>query len=130
MQGSVLLLADVFENFRTTCLDAYHLDPAWYYTASGLAWDAMLKLTDVRLELLKDIDMHPFFERGIRGGLSQCSVRYSAANNKYMDEGYDPSKPDKLLMYFDINNLYGAAMMQSPPCGDFEWVHPSRLDTV
>ena len=56
MQGDILLLADVFENFRTTCLDAYHLDPAW--TAPGLAWDAMLKLTNVRLELLKDIDMH------------------------------------------------------------------------
>jgi len=75
MQGDVLLLADVSENFRTTCLDAYNLDPAWYYTPPGLAWDAMLKLTDVRLVLLKDIDMHLLFERGIRGGLSQCSVR-------------------------------------------------------
>jgi len=95
-----------------------------------MAWEAMLKLTDVRLELLKDIDMHLFFERDIRGGLSQCSVGYSAANNKYMNEGYDPSKPDKFLMYFDINNLYGAAMMQSLPCSDFELVNPSRLDTV
>jgi len=84
----------------------------------------MLKLTDVRLELLKDIDMHPFFERGIRGGLSQCSVRYSAANNKYMDEGYDPSKPDKFLLYFDINNLCGAAMMQSLPYGDLNGCIP------
>ena len=53
----VLLLADVFEEFRNVCLDNYQLDPAWYYTSPGLAWDACLKMTGVKLELLHDQDI-------------------------------------------------------------------------
>ena len=53
----VLQLADVFENFSDICLENYKLDPAWYYTSPGLAWDAMLKITGVSLEFLRDINM-------------------------------------------------------------------------
>ena len=74
----VLLLADVFENFRNTCLTSYDLDPAYYYTLPWYTWDAMLKYTQVRLELLSDIDQIMFVERGIRGGLSQCSSRWKS----------------------------------------------------
>ena len=72
----VLLLADVFENFRNICLENYELDPAHYYTAPGLAWDAALKVTGVNLELLSDIDMLLMVEKGIRGGVSMISNRY------------------------------------------------------
>ena len=66
----VLLLADVFENFRDICIKNYKLDPAHYYTAPGLAWDATLKVTEVELEVLSDPDMLLMVEKGIREGIS------------------------------------------------------------
>ena len=74
LQSDVLLLADVFENFRDLCMKNYGLDPAWYYTSPGLSWDAGHKKTGVKLELLTDPDMLLFFEKGIRGGVSMIST--------------------------------------------------------
>ncbi|XP_074035421.1 uncharacterized protein [Leptinotarsa decemlineata] len=71
MKTDILLLADVFEQFRGSCLRTHNLDPAHYFTLPGLTWDEMLKYTKVELELLTDPDMFLFVERGIRGGLSQ-----------------------------------------------------------
>ena len=123
LKTDVLLLADVFENFRENCLKYYRLDPAHYYTSPGLAWDAMLKMTKIELELITDIDMQLFIEKGLRGGISYIAHRYAKANNKYLPD-YNPEKEDSYLMYLDANNLYGWAMSQPLPTGDFKWLNP------
>lgn len=117
----VLLLTDIFTNFRDVCLKIYGLDCCHYYTTPGVTLDAALKCLGVELELLTDYNMHSFIKRGIRGGITQCSHRHSVANNKYMDE-YDSNKPSTYLMYLDVNNLYGWAMSQPLPYGGFKWV--------
>ncbi|XP_022809570.1 uncharacterized protein LOC111346556 [Stylophora pistillata] len=120
-RSDVLLLADVFENFRKLCKKNYDLDPCWYFTAPGLAWDACLKLTKIKLELLSDIDMLHMFEAGIRCGISMISTRHAKANNKYMGERFDPSQPSKFITYLDANNLYGWVMSKSLPTRGFKW---------
>ena len=88
VQSDTLLLADVFENFRNKCIEIYELDPAHFLSAPGLAWQACLKKTKVKLELLTDIDMLLMVEKGTRGGVCLAVHRYAKANNKYM-KNYD-----------------------------------------
>lgn len=130
LKTDVLLLADIFENFRDNCIKLYELDPAHYYTLPGYSWDCMLKHTKVAIELLTDIDMLLFVERGLRGGISQCSNRYSEANNQYMGTDFDVSKPTKYLMYFDVNNLYGWAMTQPLPISNFTWISTDKYPNL
>ena len=121
-------MADVFENFRDICVKNYNLDPAHYYTVPGLAWDAALKVTNVELELLSDMDMLLMVEKGIRGGVSMISNRYGKSNNQYMDDRYDASKPTKYITYLDANNLYGWAMSKPLPTHGFKWMELSELE--
>ena len=113
-----LLLADVYENFRKVCQEKYGLDPAHYYSAPGLSWDALLKKTGVELDLLTDLDMHLFIERGMRGGISMVSKSYAKANNPLV-EGYNPGEPTNYITYLDANNLYGWAMSLPLPKSGF-----------
>ena len=107
LKTDVILLANVFEEFRKFCLKNYGLDPAHFYTAPGLAWKACLKKTRIRLELLLDPDMLLMFERGIRGGITQSVNRWAKANNPYMGKEFDPNEKTKYLQCLDANNLYG-----------------------
>ena len=125
----VLLLADVFENFRDLCLKNYGLDPVYYYTTPGLAWDACLKMTNIQLELLSDVNMLLMFEKGIRGGISIISNRYGEANNKYMKK-FNKKKLNKFLMYLDANNLYGWAMSQKLPTHGFKWLSSGEMEKL
>ena len=127
LKSDVLLLADVFEEFRNVCMENYSLDPAWYYTSPGLSWDALLKHSGVSLELLTDPDILLLFEKGIRGGISMIPNRYGKANNKYMGDSFDPSQPSKFIAYLDANNLYGWAMMKPLPVGNFKWMDEKEL---
>ena len=124
--SDVLLLADVMESFRKLCEKHYELDPAHFFTTPGLAWDAMLKMTDVKLELLGDIDQLLMIEKGIRGGNSNVFKRFAKANNKFM-KNFNPAKKSKFLVYLDANNLYGWAMSQPLPVGDFAWMRREEL---
>ena len=126
--SDVLILADVFENFRDVCNENYGLDPAHYLTEPGLAWDAALKLTKIELELISDYDMLLMIKKGTRGGISMISNRYGVANNKYMGDSYDPSKESTYIQYLDANNLYGWAMSKPLPTQEFEWMSESELD--
>ena len=129
LKSDILLLADVFENFRKTCLEYYKLDPCHYFTSPGLSWDAMLKMTDIKLELMTDIDMFQFIEKGMRGGISYIANRYGKANNKYM-KSYNEKAPSKYIMYLDANNLYGWAMSQYLPTGGFRWITEKQISKL
>ena len=119
MKTDVLLLADIFENFREQCLNAYKLDPAHYYTISGLTWDAMLKYTKIRLELLTDVDKLMILQRGIRGGIIQCCNRYAKANNLYMDV-YDENQDINYLVYFMIHIATYLFAPKTKPSGSIQ----------
>ena len=122
LKCDVLQLADVFEAFRTTAMGQYSLDPAHYVSAPHLSWDAMLRSTRCKLDLLWDDAMFSMIQQNLRGGVAMISKRHGKANNKYLKEHYDPNQPSKYLMYVDANNLYGWAMSQPLPDGKFEWV--------
>ena len=122
LRTDVILLANVFEAFRDTCLQHYKLDPAHFYTSPGLAWKVCLKCTGIKLELLTDPDMLLMFEHRIRGGITQAVRKYAAANNPYMGDKFDPNEDTTYLQYLDANNLYGWAMSQPLPTGGFRWV--------
>ena len=133
LKTDVLLLADVFETFRNTCLKNYKVDLAHFYMAPGLAWQALLKTAakyceheerrkecelcpdEFRLELLTDMDMLLMFEKGVRGGITQAVKCYAKANNKYRNDLYNPDEVSTYHQYLDINNEYGCAMTQDLP---------------
>ena len=102
LKKDVLLLADIFEKFISTNLKYYGLDPCHYFSAPGLSWDAMLKMTKIELEKINDPDKYMFFEQGMRGGVSDINNRYSKVNNKYFPD-YDKTIPEKYILYLDMN---------------------------
>lgn len=111
LKTDVLLLSDIFENFRLECLKTYQLDPAHYVTSPSLTYDAALKYTKVKLDRLMDLDIYLFIEKSIRGGMVQTVQRYAAA---------EPGSSS--IVYLDVTNLYGWAMSQSLPYSSFSWL--------
>ena len=153
LKTDVLLLADVFETFRNTCLKNDKLDPAHFYTVPGLAWQALLKTVaescehekrrkdcelcpdEFRLELLTDINMLLMFEKGIRGGITEPVKLYAKANNKYMKDLYNPDEKSIYLQYLDANKKYRWVMLKKLPTHGFLWKEaddfsPEKIDEL
>ena len=103
----VTLLADVFEFFRNRCYKTYKVDSAWCISIPGYSWACMMKQLKHKVKLITDIDIHMFFERGSRGGI--C-----IANHRLLVE-----KENTHILHIDANNLYGDAMQQYLPDGNF-----------
>ena len=122
-----LLLCDVFENFRSNCLQQYNIDPCYYFSAPHFTFDAFLRHSSLTLELLSDINQYLFIIKGIRGGMSMVSKRHAVTNNKYV-EGYNSLKSSSFILYLDANNLYGRAMQEYLPWKNFEWMSPHQLN--
>ena len=148
LKTDVLLLADCFENFRETCYKFYGLDVCQYYTAPGFSWDSMLlgyyKKVEIEnhtynlpidkrliIKLFKEgeEDMLDMIKNNMRGGISIITHRHSVANNKYM-KNYNKNKESKYLGYFDANNLYGWAMSQFLPNGNYKWNNDITLQEI
>jgi hypothetical protein len=129
LKTDVLLLADVFENFRTTAMAYYSLDPAHYLTLPSFSFDSCLKYTNVSLELITDPEIHLFIESSIRGGISVISNRYARANNPYLDD-YDNSRANSYIFYVDANNLYGWAMSEKLPMKDFRFLSRDEFERL
>ena len=128
VRSDTLLLADIFENFRQSCLENYELDPAHFVSLPGLARKSCLKKTNVELELPTDYDMLLMVEEGIKGGICHAIQRYAKANNKYVKD-YDGKKKSSYIQYLDANNLYGKAMTETLPVKGFRWMEDiSKID--
>jgi hypothetical protein len=130
LKTDVLLLADVFESFRTATLRTLGLDPAYYVSGPQLSWDCMMKMTRCQLTLLTDPEMFNMLNANLRGGITMISKRYAKANNKYMDDAFDPTVRSSYILYLDANNLYGYAMSQPLPCDEFTWMSEDECKLI
>lgn len=138
----VLLLSDVFENFRTLCFKQDGLDPVNYVSLPGYCIDSAFLFCphkweshDTHFPFCVDLfdntqaDMYTFIEDSIRGGVSMTPGRYSKANHKYLSD-FDPKLPSNYIFYLDANNLYGYAMNQYLPFGEYSWIVPEKVDLM
>ena len=124
-----LSLCDVFEAFRELALNEYKLDPCHFYTTPGFAFNACLYKTNAKIELITCPSMYLFIESALRGGVCQISKRYAKANNPYTSD-YNSQLPTNYLFYCDMNNLYGHALTQYLPCGDFCFLSEQEINQL
>ena len=119
-----------WQHFRSVCMKNYGLDPAHFHTSPGLSFQACLKMTGAKLELFTEPEKHSFIESSIRGGVSMISNRYARANNKYTEDGVDSTVPTSFIAYLDANNLYGHAMSQPLPTGNFRFLSEHEIENL
>ena len=119
VQSDTLLLADVSENFRNMFIKIYELDPACFLTAPRWTCQAASKKNNAKLDLLIDIDI--MVQKGIRGGICHSAYWYAKVDSKYTKD-LDKNKKLSCLQYWDVNRLYGSAMLEKLPVNIFEWI--------
>ena len=128
LESGVLLLADIFQEFRIQTQKNIGIDPLHYICLLSMAFDGDVKIVtdscEPQINLVTDLDMYMMFERVTWGAVSQISNRYAKANNPYL-EGYDASKPTSYIMHVDANNIYECSMMENLPVSHFKWCNPS-----
>ena len=130
LETDVLLLADVFKLFRSVCIKVYRLDPAYFYSAPNLSWDAMLMTTDVELGLLSDVDMLLFCEKAIRGGLNGVgALPHFRANNKALSD-YNKDEKSVYGAFLDVTSLYGGIMMKKLPKDGYQWAEFANIESL
>ena len=103
LKCDILLLADAFEKLRNNNFSNYGLCPSLYLSAPSLRFNAMIKITKIKLELFPEADIYIFLEKDTKGGISYISNRYSKANKKYL-KSFDPKQESKDIIYLDENN--------------------------
>ena len=140
---------DIYEMFFKNLViffETYELDPRYSYTLPGFSWQAMLKMTEIELDLISDQDMHLFLMDSIRGVICQVNKKFSKADNKYTRNQHNEYKNKKIkkkfknklktndlnkyLLYLDANNLYGFSMSKKLPCKNFKWSNDLTLDEI
>ena len=129
IKTDTLILCDVFENFRELCLNYYGIDACHYMSLPSFSWDAMLKMTGVKMELMTDIEQYTFLEENLRGGITTINHRKFTANNKYLDD-YNPKDPTSYIKYIDSNNLYGASMLRKLPVKNIRWLNKNEINNL
>ena len=119
----MLILADVFEHYREISFTKSKLDPVNFVTSPSLFWNSLLyNEDDLNIEIINNMKIYDFFKKSIRGGLSVVSHRYCKSNHKYLPSSlYNSNKEKNFIIYLDVNNLYGWAMCQYLPYGNFKW---------
>ncbi|XP_015781336.1 uncharacterized protein LOC107359368 [Tetranychus urticae] len=125
----VYMLAAVFENFRETSIKDFGIDPPHYMSVPGLSINSAVKMLGIDLELFIEIDMYLMIENGIRGGFTTTVKRHAVAENSETSANISPEQ-ETWLLYLDVNNLYGHAMMQMLPIGDYNWVRKINFENI
>ena len=117
------LLCDLVTKFKNDIFQAHGLEPLWWPSLPGVAYAAAFKRSNVQVDYVKDMDLFYAFKLGIRGGITTVNTRYARANHRFLGPGlYDPNLPVQHIQLWDANNLYGYAVSQKMPVGDFRWV--------
>lgn len=120
-KNDVLILAEVFQQFRTFCLRKFSIDPVVYCTLSSFSYAVFLSKLQDRLEHIQSVRMYEFFEKGKKGGICNVTTRYVKANNEYCED-FDPSKPKSYIIQWDIRSSYGYSMTKNLPASDFQFI--------